>query len=142
MESLNGTNRGDQTMPETNLQHTGRAEVSAPAPERGVTLTPRVDILETDDELLLYVDLPGVASENVDVRFENGELTLTGRRTGQYSGRPWLWEFEAGSFHRVFRVSDNAAGDKIHADLRDGVLTVHLPKMEAAKPRRIAVKAQ
>ena len=129
-------------MSETSLQHKDHAEVAAPAPERGATLTPRVDILETDDEMLLYVDLPGVASENVDIRFENGELTLNGRRTAQYNGRPWLWEFEAGSFHRVFRVTENVAGDKIHAEMKDGVLTIHLPKVEAAKPRRIAIKAQ
>ena len=130
-------------MAETSVQtQNHQTDVAAPARERGITLTPRVDILETADELLLNVDLPGVAPENVDIRFENGELTLTGRRTSQYSGRPWLWEFEAGSFYRVFQVTENVAGDKIHADLKDGVLTVHLPKVEAAKPRRISVKAQ
>jgi len=130
-------------MPETNLQRPNRADVTATTEEeRGVTLTPRVDILETNEELLLFVDLPGVSSENVDIRFENGELTLNGRRSAHYAGRPWLWEFEAGSFHRAFRVSENVAGDKIHAEMKDGVLTVHLPKVEAAKPRKIAVQAQ
>ena len=70
--------------------------------EAETTLTPRVDIVETDDEILLYVDLPGVLPEDVDVRFENGELTLRGRRTPRTMGRPWLWEYEAGGFHRVF----------------------------------------
>src|SRR5579871_5689964 len=106
------------------------------------TLTPRVDIVETEDELLLYVDLPGVLPEDVDVRFENGELMLRGRRTPRTMGRPWLWEYEAGGFHRVFRVAEDIAGDKISAELKNGVMTVHLPKVEAAKPRRIAVKAQ
>ncbi len=107
-----------------------------------VTLTPRVDIVETEDELQLFVDLPGVLPEDVDVRFENGELTLRGRRTPRTMGRPWLWEYEAGGFHRVFRVAENIAGDKIAADLKNGVMVVHLPKVEAVKPRRIAVKAQ
>jgi len=105
-----------------------------------VTLTPRVDIVETDEELLLYVDLPGVLPQDVDIRFEQGELTLCGRRTPQAKGRPWL-EYEAGSFHRVFRVTEQIAADKITAEMKDGVMTVHLPKVEAAKPRRIAVKA-
>ncbi len=106
------------------------------------TLTPRVDIVETEDELLLYVDLPGVLPEDVDVRFENGELMLRGRRTPRTMGRPWLWEYEAGGFHRVFRVAEDIAGDKISAELKNGVMIVHLPKVEAAKPRRISVKAQ
>jgi len=129
-------------MPETSLEQKKPADISTPAEDRGVTVTPRVDILETDDELLLFVDLPGVSNENVDMRFENGELTVTGRRAARQTGRPWLWEFEAGSFHRAFRVAENIAGDKIQAEMKDGVLTVHLPKIEAAKPRKIAVKAQ
>jgi len=129
-------------MPETSLEQKKPADISTPAEDRGVTVTPRVDILETDDELLLFVDLPGVSNENVDMRFEDGELTVTGRRAARQTGRPWLWEFEAGSFHRAFRVAENIAGDKIQAEMKDGVLTVHLPKIEAAKPRKIAVKAQ
>jgi len=129
-------------MPETSLEQKKPADISTPAEDRGVTVTPRVDILETDDELLLFVDLPGVSNENVDMRFENGELTVTGRRAARQTGRPWLWEFEAGSFHRAFRVAENIAGDKIQAEMKDGVLTVHLPKIDAAKPRKIAVKAQ
>jgi len=103
-------------------------------------LTPRVDILETDDEILLHVDLPGVKSEDIDIRFENGEMSLTGRRAPKRAGRPWLWEFDHASFHRTFRVTETIATDKIDADLKDGILTIHLPKVEAAKPRRIAVK--
>jgi HSP20 family protein len=110
--------------------------------EAETTLTPRVDILETDDEILLYIDLPGVLPDDVDVRFENGELMLRGRRTPRTMGRPWLWEYEAGGFHRVFRLAEDIAADKISAELKNGVMTVHLPKVEAAKPRRIAVKAQ
>jgi HSP20 family protein len=110
--------------------------------EQEATLTPSVDIVETDDELLLYVDLPGVQPDDVDVRFENGELTLRGRRTPRTMGRPWLWEYEAGGFHRVFRLAEDIAADKIGAELKNGVMTVHLPKVEAAKARRITVKAE
>src|SRR5262245_24511431 len=119
-----------------------RGEVNRREEAREATFTPRVDILETADELLLFVDLPGVESEDVDVRFENGELTLSGRRSAKYSGRPWLWEYETGSFHRAFRVTENIAADKIHAEMKNGVMTVHLPKVEAVKPRRITIKAE
>jgi HSP20 family protein len=117
------------------------ADVAHHEEARDVTLTPRVDIVETEDELLLYVDLPGVMPEDVDVRFENSELTLRGRRTPRTMGRPWLWEYEAGGFHRVFRVAENIAAEKIACDLKNGVMTVHLPKVEAVKPRRISVRA-
>lgn len=128
-------------MPESAIERKPQAKLTQEEGEHGVMLTPRVDILETDDELLLYVDLPGVKSEDVDVRFENGELTLHGRRTPSYTGRPWLWEYESGNFHRAFRVAENIAAGKIHADLKDGVMILHLPKVETAKPRRIAIKS-
>jgi len=120
----------------------GEIKSSVDTPDRGVTHTPRVDILETDDELLLFVDLPGVHAKDLDIRFENGELALTGRRAAHYPGKPWMWEFEPGSFYRAFRVTEQIAADKINADLKNGVLTVRLPKVEAAKPRRIAVKGE
>lgn len=120
----------------------GDIKTAVDTPDRSVTHTPRVDILETDDELLLFVDLPGVHAKDVDIRFENGELALTGRRAPQYPGKPWMREFEPGSFYRAFRVTEQIAADKINADLKNGVLTVRLPKVEAAKPRRIAVKGE
>jgi HSP20 family protein len=129
-------------MANTAIDKKDRAEVNRHEEAREATFTPRVDILETDNEMLLFVDLPGVKSEDVDVRFENGELTLNGRRSAKHSGRPWLWEYETGSFHRAFRVTENIAADKIHAEMKNGVMTVHLPKVEAVKPRRIAIKAE
>jgi HSP20 family protein len=133
--------KGEQTMADTLIERKARTEMAPAEAERGATVTPRVDILETDEEMLLFVDLPGVNPDDVDIRFEDGELTLHGRRTATYSGRPWLWEYETGSFHRAFRVNEKIAGDKIHATVKDGVMTIHLPKVEAVKPRKIAVKA-
>jgi HSP20 family protein len=109
--------------------------------EKGVTLTPRVDVLETADELLLVADLPGVDPKDVDVRFENGELTLHGRRDLSHNGKqPLYTEYEVANYYRAFRVSEQVAGDRIAAELKNGVLKVRLPKAEAAKPRRIAVQ--
>lgn len=109
--------------------------------DTGVVARPRVDILETDQEILLLADLPGVKPADVDVRFENGELTIHGRRTPSHAGkRRALWEYEPTHYHRTFRVSEDVNSDRIEAELKNGVLTVHLPKAEAAKPRRITVK--
>ncbi|HJZ58272.1 MAG TPA: Hsp20/alpha crystallin family protein [Gemmataceae bacterium] len=108
---------------------------------RTVTLTPRVDVLETEDEFLVFADLPGVKPEDVDIRFEKGELTVHGQRPPAHLGKePALREYEATSYHRAFGVAETIAADKITAELKNGVLTVRLPKVEAVKPKRIAVK--
>jgi HSP20 family protein len=101
------------------------------AEERAVTVGPRVDVLETENEFLVLADVPGVKPEDVDVRFERGELTVHGRR-------PAARDYET-NYHRVFAVADTVAADKISADLKNGVLTIRLPKVEAVKPKRIAV---
>jgi HSP20 family protein len=116
------------------------------APERlreGVTFTPRVDILETDKELLLYADLPGVKNEDVELHFEKGQLVLTGRVKRRTGDKPAvLREYEEGDFYRAFAIHESIDASKIEASCKHGVLTVHLPKVEAVKPRQIAVKAQ
>lgn len=104
--------------------------VSKCVPERATTLRPRVDIFETSQEFLLVADVPGVNPGDVDLRFENGELALTGIRSGP---RP-------ATFSRTFTVSDVVAADRIAAEVKNGVLTVRLPKTETVKPRKIAVQ--
>ncbi len=112
-----------------------------PVVQRRVTYTPSVDILELPDELVLLVDLPGVKAENVDVHFERGELTVKARREATpKSGRALVEEFLPGEFSRGFLISQDVAADQITAEVKDGVLKVHLPKSQAALPRRIAVK--
>ncbi len=107
---------------------------------RGVVFEPRVDIAEVDDNLLLYVDLPGVPSEDVDVRFENRELEIRGKVTPGMPQRHFLLqEYGVGDYYRAFSVTDDVDAENIRADLTDGVLTVHLPKAAALKQRRIRV---
>lgn len=114
-----------------------------PAEQPGATAVPRVDVLETNDELLLLADLPGVRPEDVDIRFENGELHVHGRRHPTHADKPRsAREYETASYFRSFRVTEKVDAARIHADLKHGVLTVHLPKAEAAKPRRIAVRGE
>ena len=132
-------------MAENNLvQAEKKSEVKTPELTRGTTtFTPRVDIIETPEELLLYADLPGVRSEDVDVRFENGELILHGKCPPRHQPANFLRnEFEVGDFYRVFTLNESIDAEKIVAELKQGVLTVHLPKSEALKPRKITVKGQ
>jgi HSP20 family molecular chaperone IbpA len=118
-------------------------EVGAPERTRGgVTFTPRVDIVETSDELLLYADLPGVQPADLDIRFENGELVLLGKCGARHENANFLLnEYGVGDFYRAFAISETIDSGRIAAELKNGVLTVHLPKTERAKPKRISVKA-
>jgi HSP20 family protein len=115
-------------------------------PERtysGTTYTPRCDIFETDDELVLCADLPGVEPGDADVRFENGELAIYGKCASRQMGVNYVgYEYGIGDFYRAFSIGEAINSDKIAAELKNGVLTVHLPKNEAAKPKRIKVKAK
>jgi HSP20 family protein len=130
-------------MADTTLQKTDGAP-AAQADEseaRVVNATPRVDVLETEDDFLVFVDLPGVLPGDVDIRFENGELTVHGRRCGCHGDKSRAYtESDVTGFHRSFRLTEHIAADRIEAELKNGVLTLHLPKVEAVKPRRIAVK--
>jgi len=110
-------------------------------PQRRATFTPRVDILEMPEELVLYLDLPGVRAEDVEIDFQRGELTVRARRESPPRKGQWLVEeYEVGDFSRSFLISQDLAADRIHAELKGGVLTVHLPRADAAQPRRISVK--
>ena len=107
----------------------------------GTTYNPRFDIWENDDEMILYGDLPGVMPEDLDVRFENPVLTIHGKVSPRHNDIKFLHgEYGIGDFHRTFTVSEAMATERISAELKNGVLTVHLPKSEKVKPRRIEVK--
>lgn len=116
------------------------------APERtysGVTFTPRCDIFETDDELVMCADLPGVEPGDADVCFENGQLEIYARCAPRQEVVNYLgYEYGVGDYYRAFTIGEAINSDKISAELKNGVLTVRLPKSEAVKPKRIAVKAK
>lgn len=108
----------------------------------GVTYTPRIDIWESDEELVLSADLPGVSPEDLDIQFENRELRIYGKVGPRHEDHNFLWgEYGIGDFYRTFTIGETIDSKRISAELQDGVLTLHLPKTEAVKPRRIAVKA-
>jgi len=105
--------------------------------------TPRVDILETETELFLYADMPGVRPEGIDLRYENGELILRGKvERPQVKGNLIFGEYDVGDFYRVFQVHETIDASKIDAEHKNGVLLVHLPKQETAKPKQVAIRTQ
>lgn len=102
---------------------------------------PAVDIYETEEELLLFADIPGVSSDNINLHFENGELILEGRvPQRQRPGKALSLEYEEGGYYRVFQVHESIDTSRIAAECKNGVLRVHLPKEEKVKPRKVAVK--
>jgi HSP20 family protein len=121
-----------------------RAEAARPEATRGgVYFTPRVDIVETDSELTLHAEVPGVSPENVDLHYEKGELTLLARvKPRAASGTMLLQEYEEGDFYRAFNIHESIDASRITAECKKGVLTVHLPKVEAVRPRQISVRGE
>ena len=105
--------------------------------------TPLVDIAEDDKEYLIKAELPEVKKEDVKVTVEGGVLTITGERKFEKEEKGKKYhrlERAYGSFMRSFTLPEGAAGDKVSADFKDGVLKVHLAKSPEAKPKSINVK--
>ena len=107
--------------------------------------SPQVDIIEADDGLLLLADMPGVSAPDIDIQYEDGQLIIHGKvdpRQDDSKTSYLLREYGVGDFYRSFRIGDGIDVDSIHAELKDGVMTLHLPKADALKPRKIAVQAK
>lgn len=103
-------------------------------------ITPPVDIYENADGLMVMADLPGVAKDALDIRVENNVLTIQGTPHYEAPAEHVRREFELVNFFRQFELSDQVDRTKISAELKHGVLALHLPKAEEAKPKRIDVK--
>jgi HSP20 family protein len=102
---------------------------------------PTADIYETQDALTVILEMPGVEKGNVDVRVEEGVLRVQGRLdVAKYQGlQPLYIEYNVGHYSRSFQLSSEIDQSKIEAALKDGVLSLSLPKVEEAKPRTIDV---
>ncbi|GIV04242.1 MAG: heat-shock protein [Candidatus Binatia bacterium] len=103
-------------------------------------VAPAVDIYETPEELVLVADLPGVGKDDLEVRVEEDVLTIRATPKHAVPGEVVWREFELPQFFRQFELSEVIDQEKISADFKHGVLTLHLPKAEKAKPRKIEVK--
>lgn len=128
---------------ETQATKTSTSEVPTAEHTRGGSyFRPNVDILERADELIVHADVPGAASDGIDVDFEDGILSIHAKAPPRNQDVDFLArEYGVGDFYREFRVNETIDVAKISAEFADGVLTLHLPKVEAVKPRKIAVKS-
>ena len=103
---------------------------------------PLADITEDEKEYLIKVELPDVKKEDVKVTVENGVLTISGERKFEKEEKKKKYhrvERAYGSFMRSFSLPDQADASKVKAEFKNGMLTVHLPKSEKAKPKQIEV---
>ncbi len=104
---------------------------------------PSVDIFESENELLLQADLPGVDMKDIDIQLENGTLALRGERKAENETKEGGYhrvERSYGSFARYFSLPDTLNPEAVKAEYKNGVLTVRLPKKELAKPRQIKIE--
>ena len=115
----------------------GREEITLPE------WTPLADITEDDKEYLIKAELPEMKKEDVKVAVENGVLTISGERKFEKEEKKRKYhrvERGYGTFMRSFGLPDDADFNKVNAEFKNGVLTVHVPKSEHAKPKQIDVK--
>lgn len=131
---------------EMTMERAGKREGSVAQPEQtrsGRAYSPNVDIVELQNELLLMADVPGVKADDVEINYEQGLLTLHARvqpRQAEDKTQFVVREYGVGDFYRSFQIGDGIDAQKIEAELKDGILSLHLPKAESVKPRRIQVR--
>lgn len=120
----------------------GSASDGDGAADSGVDFAPRFDVKESKGEYVLSADLPGVKPEAVEIALDRDRLRIAGRREQskkEETDRTFLSEVSYGSFSRVFTLPEGVDGGQVHASLRDGVLTVVVPKKPEVQPRTIPV---
>jgi len=122
-----------------------KQELAHPAEQTrpGVIFTPSVDIFETDSEITLLADMPGVLPDNLTIDLRDNTLTLEGDIAAVDADKEELiyTEYATGRYYRQFTLSEVIDQAKIDAQIQDGVLKLSLPKVAKATPRKIAVRA-
>ena len=132
-----------------NEVETARSRVSTESARKSpssyveAALTPPVDVIEDGTGITLYADLPGVSKDNLHLQVESDTLTIEAESDLSVPDGLQSSHTEVGlaRFRRVFTLSKELSTEKVSAELKHGVLTLHIPKVEQAKPRRIEVKA-
>lgn len=117
-----------------------REESAAEKFQQRPQIAPFVDIYENKDEILVVADLPGVTSQGLVIHLEKGELSFEGRRTDAADLGPGTDAGGLPDYRRSFVIPQGIEVDKIAADLKDGLLSIHLPKAAALKPRQIPIR--
>jgi len=105
-----------------------------------VVFVPLVDIYENQDEVLVVADVPGVATDGLNLNFENNRLTIHASASmPEVEGEPLFQEFTEVDYRRAFELAPGIDSEGITAELSGGMLTIHLPKSAALKPRQIPI---
>jgi len=113
--------------------------------ESDITWSPRVDVNETDNEIIIDVELPGIDKKDVKVEIKDNVLSISGERMKEEkteNAECYRTERHYGKFERTFGLPDTVEADKVSAKYKDGVLALTLPKTEKAKPKEIAVEVK
>jgi HSP20 family protein len=129
------------TQQELQVQQKREVESKQEATIPARVFVPATDIFETDEALTVILEMPGIDKDKVDVKVENDVLKIEGWIDfSRYEGlQPVYTEYNIGNFARSFQLSSKIDQDRISAELRDGVMTLVLPKSERAKTRKISV---
>jgi HSP20 family protein len=105
---------------------------------------PAMDLVETDDSLVLRADLPGLSRDDVEIEIKDGVLTVSGERKAEHEEKSegfYRVERTFGRFSRSLSLPEGIDADRVAADFEDGVLEVRIPKPEARKPHRVEIGA-
>jgi HSP20 family molecular chaperone IbpA len=129
-------------MTEKNMTVNKEKPVSREATRSGARyLAPPVDIFETEDGLTMLADVPGLDEQSLEISVDQGILTIEGK--APLGGGELLWrEYAMDGYWRQFQLPDTYDVAKAKAEVRNGVMTLKLPKAEAAKPRKIAIETR
>ena len=126
---------------ELQVQHKREVEKKTEGTAPGRAFVPVTDIFETAEALTVVLEMPGVDRDSIEANVENDVVTIEGRIDfSKYEGmQPVYTEYNVGHYARSFQISNKVDQSKISAQMKDGVVTIVLPKAEQAKPRKIQV---
>lgn len=117
------------------------AQPSKAAGAAALTYQPNVDVCDCGAEVMLVTDVPGAIAESMSVLFEDGVLSVHARVPPRsLPGRPLAQEYGIGDYRRSFRLGEGFDASLISAEYRKGVLTIHVPRLAAVRPRKIEVR--
>jgi HSP20 family protein len=129
------------TAPELKIQEKKAVQPNGETTKTDTYFAPHVDIFETEQDVVVLADVPGVEPDSIDLALEDNILTIQAQRAAtKYLGRLVLEEYETGHYLRRFTVAETIDQDRIEAALVNGVLKVRLPKVGPAQPKKIEVK--
>ena len=119
-----------------------KRDTDAEAVQQRPAIAPAVDVYENKDEVLIVADVPGATRDRMTLHLDKGKLTIEAKRDDARPGAALAAEYRAFDYRRVFVVPQGIEVDKIVAELEQGVLKVHLPKVAALRPRQIEIRAE